>query len=198
MTDKKQLIAAATTMFGALAIASSASALDLTKIPSSKDGSGQYYGIADYRTGTVPAQETSAGTPPAVTAANMSSATDQYGISDVMSGTVKMRETSAGATKIPAQNQLTDPAAIAGMKAAAHADNAVISSDGNVIGMIEKVETHKDYDTIYVRTSPKLDTTVSVFKVNVAKTAAMDGKVKLSWTVSQLLTTLEKQVDMRS
>ncbi|KEO52721.1 hypothetical protein [Thioclava pacifica] len=198
MTNQKKLLAASTTLIGAFAIAGSASALDLTNVSATNNGAGQYYGIADYRSGTVPAQETSAGTPPAVTAANTSAFTNEYGITDVTTGTANLPETSKGEMAIPAQNQLTDQAGIAGMKVAAHAEDAVMSVNGNVIGSIEKVESHDGYDTIYVRTSNKLDTTVSMFKLNVPKTAAMDGKVKLGWTVSELLTSLEKQVDMRS
>lgn len=198
MTNQKKLLAASTTLFGALAIAGSASALNLSDVSGSNIDAGQYYGIADYRTGTVPAQESSAGTPPAVTASNTSDFTNQYGITDVTTGTATVPSTSAGETLIPAENQLAVEAGIAGMKAAAHAEDAVMSVNGNVIGSIEKVESHDAYDTIYVRTSEKLDTTVSLFKLNVPKTAAMDGKVKLGWTVSELLTSLENQVDMRS
>lgn len=198
MTTTKNIFAASTALLGAMTIAGSASALDLTKIPSTNNNDGQYYGIADYRTGTVPGETSSMGTPPAVTSSNTYASTDQYGITDVKTGTAEFANTSMGSDMIPAQRQLTDQSGITGLKTAANAEDKAMSADGNVIGMIEKVESHDGYDTIYVRTSPKLDTTVSLFKVNVPKDAAANGEVKLGWTVSELLTNLETQVDMRS
>lgn len=198
MTTAKNIFAASTALLGAMTIAGSASALDLSKVPSTNNDDGQYYGIADYRTGTVPGQETSMGTPPAVTSSNTFESTDQYGITDVKTGTAEFDSTSMGEEMIPAQRQLTDEASITGMKTAANAEDKAMSVDGNIIGMIEKVEANDGYDTVYIRTSPKLDTTVSLFKINVPKGAAANGQVKLGWTVSELLTNLETQVDMRS
>ena len=52
MTGTKNIIAASTTLLGAMAIAGSASALNLAAIPSTNDHNGTYYGIADYRSST--------------------------------------------------------------------------------------------------------------------------------------------------
>lgn len=197
MTDKKILIAAST-LVGTLAAAGSASALDLAKIPSTNDNNGQFYGIADYRSGIVSQKQTSQGNPPVLSAARVKAGSEQYGQTDVKMGNVDMAATSNGAGAIPAENQLKAHAGIADNKTEAQVDDQVVTADNAAVGRIEKVVPNAKTDTVYVRTSNTLDTTVSVFKVDVPKGAVHDGQVDLKWKLSELLDVLEKQVDMRS
>ena len=195
---KKTILAAATTLFGVLAMTGSASALDLAKIPASNNGDGSYYGIADYRSGQVAMTETSTGMTSPHSASNTGTPTDQFGIVDYLTGAASKPATSQGETGIPAENQLAMESGIVDMRAAARAKNAVVSANGNAIGRVEKIEPNGAYDTLYVRTASTFDTPVSLFRIDVPKSAVRNETVTLNWTVSELLSTLEDQVDMRS
>ncbi|PFG62746.1 hypothetical protein AXZ77_1332 [Thioclava sp. ES.031] len=196
MTRKFNIILSTTALAASLslgAVASSASGV--TQGGNAENGQ---YGLIDYKMQIVPNDQTSDGTPPAVNVTTGSDVNNTAGIAGKKVGAASTDQTSNGEDSIPAENQLKKQAGIVGNEVQTGVDDAVVSSDGAAVGTIEKVMNMGDSDEVYVRTDDTLDTTVSMFKITVPASEVGSGELTLNASLSDILSTLEKQQDQKS
>ncbi len=167
-------------------------------------------GLIDYKMGIVEMQDNSTSSDAAAAA---TASMNQPGGPDGRKGLAELKtEANAGVTTanagtmgtmegdnteaaVPAEYQYENGLGIAESKTAAMDMGSAMSSDGENIGEIERVEKGGASDTVFIRVSDKLDTPVSMFKVTVPASDLEDGIVTLPWTLSGLLDSLEEQQD---
>ncbi|OOY33217.1 hypothetical protein [Thioclava sp. F36-6] len=196
MTRKFNIILSTTALAATLSLGTIASAADgVTQGGSSENGQ---YGLVDYKMQIVPNDQNSDGTAPAVNVTSGGDVNNTAGVADEKVGAAMTDQTSNGEESIPAENQLNKDAGIVGNKVQTGVNDAVVSSDGAAIGTIEKVMNMGDSDEVYVRTDDTLDTTVSMFKITVPASEVGSGKLTLNASLSDILSTLEKQQDQKS
>ncbi|OOY17755.1 hypothetical protein [Thioclava sp. DLFJ4-1] len=196
MTRKFNIILSTTALAATLSLGTVASAEDgVTTGGSSENGQ---YGLVDYKMQIVPNDQSSDGTAPAVNVTSGGDVNNTAGVADEKVGATMTDQTSNGEESIPAENQLNKDAGIVGNKVQTGVNDAVVSSDGAAIGTIEKVMNMGDSDEVYVRTDDTLDTTVSMFKITVPASEVGSGKLMLNASLSDILSTLEKQQDQKS
>lgn len=173
-----------------------ASTLALPFAAQASDADGQY-GLIDYKMGiaTPPSTETpmqvAVVTP---TIGTRSGQLNQYGLVDLKLGTAPAVVTSDNSAALPVSEQLKSDVGIADNATDAMARDAVVTADGGAVGTIDHVIRGTGSDTVFVRVSDNVkDRTVSMFRIDVPKGAVHHHMLHLSWTMSDLLDTLQAQ-----